>query len=336
MPLVTTLANASAAAFRAGDAPVEWVAVQDGGGLRTSSEAIPDADWTIRTSSFGSTNINWVATDGVGTWVAVGDGGKLASSTDGITWTQRTSQFGTGIITCVAYGGGTWVAVGNNGSISTSTNATTWTAVTTTTSTWSTSYDINHVAYGNGNWVGNNLNGTLKQTTAPGGVWTTRTEPFGTGDHYAEYHPAIGSGIWTAGVETGTDSGDLASSTDAQTWTSRTPATSSTADTKIQFASNSSVIIASSNDSTTWVMQKSTNGTSWTAVTEPVSGNIADSAIAVRGSGQDILVAIGIDFGLGIVGMYLYSTTDGSTFTQISSPGLSNCLAHRDGHQSLR
>jgi hypothetical protein len=148
-----------------------------------AKEAIP-LNWRqIGTTSFGTTNINWIATDGAGTWVAVGDSGKLASSTDGYTWTQRTSGFSTTTISWVAYGGGTWVAVGGSGKLSTSTDAVTWTAVTTATSTWSSSYTIGHVAYGNGNWVGQNSNGTLKQTTTPGGAWTTRTEPFGTGQH---------------------------------------------------------------------------------------------------------------------------------------------------------
>lgn len=335
MPLATTRANASVLGLRGTLPPVQWVMVHELGNLATSNDRYP-AVWTSRTSSFGSSDIRCVASNGTGTWVAVGDAGKIASSTDGITWTQRTSNFGTTNIRWVAYGGGTWVAVGDSGKISTSTDATTWTAVTTATSGWSTSYGIYHVAYGNGNWVGNNTNGTLKQTTDPTGAWTTRTEPFGTGQHYAEYHPSLS--IWTAGVETGTDSGDFASSTDAQTWTSRTPATSSTADTPIAFASNSSFILSSSNSGSTWVMQKSTNGTTWSAVTEPsTQGILADAPFAVRGYDEDIIVGYRADILGTTYGIWSW-TTDGSTFTSMSGSAISlpTCIAHRLGHQSIR
>ena len=57
---------------------------------------------------------------GGGQWVAVGDSGKLATSPDGVTWTQRTSSFGTTAILAVAYGGGQWVAAGNAGALATS------------------------------------------------------------------------------------------------------------------------------------------------------------------------------------------------------------------------
>ena len=36
-------------------------------------------------------------------WVAVGDTGNLTTSPDGVTWTQRTSGFGTSIIQAVAH-----------------------------------------------------------------------------------------------------------------------------------------------------------------------------------------------------------------------------------------
>ena len=36
-------------------------------------------------------------------WVAAGQSGKLATSPDGVTWTQRTSGFGTSIIQAVAH-----------------------------------------------------------------------------------------------------------------------------------------------------------------------------------------------------------------------------------------
>jgi hypothetical protein len=347
MPLVSTLANAGVSGLRSSQAPVQWVTVHDSGGMFVSREAQPKRFDQI-TSSFGSTAINCVATDGAGTWVAVGGSGKIASSTDGINWTQRTSQFSTTAISFVAYGGGTWVAVGGSGKVSTSTDGSTWTAVTTATSGWSTSYNIGHVAYGNGYWVGINSNGTLRSTTNPSGAWTSRTVPLGTGQHYADYHPAIGSGIWTLGTETGTSSGSLGSSTDAQTWTARSAATSSTADTQFGATSNSTTIMAASKDASSYVLQKSTNGTSWTAVTEPNTANYP--AIALRGNGSDLVfVYWGADPILGWNFASFYSTTDVSTFTAwesgfydtagvviVSTLTNFNYAAHRNGHQALR
>ena len=46
----------------------------------------------------------YVPAEAVGSqWVAAGQSGKLATSPDGITWTQRTSGFGTPDIYTVAH-----------------------------------------------------------------------------------------------------------------------------------------------------------------------------------------------------------------------------------------
>ena len=81
--------------------------------------------------------------------LAVGLSGKIATSTDGITWTQRTSSFGTSIINGVTYGQGMFAAVGNSGKIATSTDGVNWTR---RTSGFGTSI-INGVTYGQGMFV---------------------------------------------------------------------------------------------------------------------------------------------------------------------------------------
>jgi hypothetical protein len=337
MPLATTRANASVLGLRGTKPSLQWVLVGDSGTLMTSNDRNGNNFVSVQTSSFGSTNINAVATDGKGKWVAVGQSGKIASSDDGITWTQRTSGFSTSHVNWVAYGGGTWVAVGGSGKVSTSTDGDTWTA--NTGSNFSSSYAVGHVAYGNGVWVGINSNGTLRTATDPTGAWTSRTSQLGAGQHYAEYHPSFS--IWTLGTDGGTSSGSLASSTNGTTWTARSAATSSTADTTFMMASNSSIIIASSNDGSTWVMDKSTNGTSWSAVTEPTSaiGTRSAPTLAVRGEGEDILVGITNTTTIITTSVYmqLYFTQDGSTFTDSLLSGYkTNHAAHRLGHQSIR
>ena len=62
-----------------------------------------------------------------GLWVAVGQSGKLATSPDGVTWTQRTSGFGTSTIYDAAHDGLQWVAVGASGLLATSPDGITWT-----------------------------------------------------------------------------------------------------------------------------------------------------------------------------------------------------------------
>jgi hypothetical protein len=83
---------------------------------------------------------------GAGLWVIAGGGGKIRTSPDLVTWTARTSQFGTDIIYGVKYIDGVFVAVGDVGKVSTSTDGTTWTA---RTSGFSTS-QVQAVAGGDG------------------------------------------------------------------------------------------------------------------------------------------------------------------------------------------
>jgi len=72
---------------------------------------------------------------GAGLWVIAGGGGKIRTSPDLVTWTARTSQFGTDIIYGLKYIDGVFVAVGDVGKVSTSTDGTTWTSRTSGFST---------------------------------------------------------------------------------------------------------------------------------------------------------------------------------------------------------
>ena len=49
--------------------------------------------------------------------MTVGAGGTLATSPDGVSWTERTSGFGSSDIAGVGYGHGVWVAVGAGGKL---------------------------------------------------------------------------------------------------------------------------------------------------------------------------------------------------------------------------
>lgn len=101
--------------------------------------------------------------------VAAGASGQLLSSTDAITWTARTSNFGTTRITGVAFGNNVWAAVGYYGQIRSSTDAITW-----TTRTSNTVSHINTLAFGNGVFVGAMQLGQII-TSTDAITWTRRT-----------------------------------------------------------------------------------------------------------------------------------------------------------------
>ena len=143
-------------------------------------------------------------------WVAGGATGQLRSSTDAITWTTRTSNFGNYTIYSVAYGNNLWVAGGSFGEIRTSTDAITW---TTQTSNFGSNH-IRSVAYGNNLWVVGGDFGQLR-TSTDAITWTTRTSTFGFD---AIRSVAYGNNLWVAGGNTG----QLRTSTDGTTWTTRT------------------------------------------------------------------------------------------------------------------
>jgi hypothetical protein len=172
--------------------------------------------WTQRQNGLTET-FNSLATNGTTIYVAAGSNGILYSSTNsGVTWTSRTSQFGTSQITNVAYGNGVFVAVGSAGKISTSTDGITWTARTANMAT----NEIAAVAYANGLFVavGDGANaGTGGITTSSDGTtWTKRNTP-GTTNSARLFSVNYGNGYWVAVGQANNTTGYY--STDGATWT---------------------------------------------------------------------------------------------------------------------
>lgn len=277
-----------------------WAAAGQSGNLYTTTSTSA-ASWTSRTSSFSTTDINGIASNGTSLFVAVGSSGKLATSPDGIVWTQQTSSFGTTGIGAVAYGNGVWVAVGNSNKIATSTDGVTWTQRTTGgagTEAWCA------VEYGNGLWVILDISGTMRTATDPTSTWTSRTSTLTVGNfvHYAK-----GRSVWIAGKDGGVTTGAFASSTDGLTWTARNaPAT-----TKTSYGaatSNASVAVIVTSDTTpssTW--QSSTDGTTWTTRTPAVAA-MAYTAAASDASNLMAFVPV-------TSGGKVQTSSDGSTWT---------------------
>jgi hypothetical protein len=320
------LATKAAIATTAGT-PYLWVAVGGNGKLYTSD--VTDAtSWTERTSSFSSSNIFAVASDGQGNYVAVGADGKLATSSDAITWTQQTSSFSTSIIYEVAYGNGYWVAMGEDGKSAYSTDGVSWTQ---TTAGSGSTIGVS-ISYGDGLWVAGSGVGVLKTATDPTATWTTRTSTFSAGAPYAYYAPD--QAIWVAGSDSGT-SGALASSTNGTTWTARTSSTTmiaSSAFVPANFAATDSIIVLAQTTnffSNTGDIQTSTNGTSWTDQTPAVNKSM--TGIAVDDLGNFIIV------GGGTAGAFQTSSNGTSWTSQTGITGVSFLgICHSSGVPAIR
>lgn len=189
------------------------------------------------------------ATDGILTVGACGP--HLGWSTDGgDTWT-RSDSVATQNLNFIAYGGGVWVAVGVSGVIMRSTDGQTWSPQTSNTTNL-----LTKVIYANGYFVAFGGTGTL--VTSPDGItWTVRTTGVTTAIVGVAWAGPLS--LWTfVCVNSGTST-VIATSPDLGTWTSRQ--TSANAMNDIVWM-NSTLMAIGANG----VCYKSTNGTTWTAL----------------------------------------------------------------------
>lgn len=307
----------SAASSSAGTLGYLWLAGAANGNLyTTTSTTLANGSWTSRTSSFSTTAINTIASNGTNLYVAAGDTGKLATSPDGITWTQRTSSFGTTRILNVDYGDGYWVAGGDSAKVAYSTDGINWTQITT-----GITGTVQKVGWGNGTWVIGSSTGNIYTATNPSGTWTSRTSTIANVYNLLYYK---GGSIWVAGADTGT-TGALASSTDAATWTARTSAVSIT-QAYCSFVANATVVAAVVQvGASTYDIETSTNGTTWTDRTPAATSGTVNTEAASD------------DAGLMCVLSGFQVSSDGTTWstrTDPNSPSISIC--HSSGTPARR
>lgn len=293
----------------------QWVAVGPSGGLETSTSTTASS-WTARTSSFGTTQINWAASDGTLYYVTAGLTGKLATSPDGINWTQRTSSFGTSGIYAVTYGNGIWVAVGEAGKVATATDPTgTWTQRTTG---YSGAVAIGGIAYGNGIWVALNVSGEIRTATDPTGTWTLRTSTLTRGST-VRWCPA--QAVFVAGADASIATGAFASSSDGITWTARNSPNTTASDVQFYAISNASVI-AASYKAINADYATSTNGQTWTDRTPATAGNIYGQG-AVDDAGLLVFPRAGTQ---------IDTSSDGTTWTARTGPSFAALgMCHSSG-----
>jgi hypothetical protein len=173
--------------------------------------------WTQRMG--GEVNATWygVTYNGSDLYVVYGSAGKLYTSPDGITWTSRTSGFGSTTIFKVIYANSLWVAVGNNGTITTSTDGITWTARTSNMSTNA----IRDVIYANSLFVAVGAGGGSTNTggitySTDGITWTRKSQSLTVG---TTYYGVIYNGTnWIVAASASTNN-YLHASSPSGTWT---------------------------------------------------------------------------------------------------------------------
>ena len=188
--------------------------------IMTASD--PTGIWTLRSNPFVSPNAVDDVAYGLGLFVAVGGNygviGRIATSPDGITWTARTSSFGSTTILAITFGNGLFVAGGENGKIATSPDGITWTQ---RVSPFGGDH-IRGMGFGNNTYVA--VGEGNKLATSPDGItWSLGTSPLVAANAII-YDVNYGAdGYWVfAAAETPAGTGAVATATNpAGTWTQR-------------------------------------------------------------------------------------------------------------------
>ena len=182
--------------------------------------------WTSRQTPSANGNLISIAYNGSNLYVAAGSSGALYSSPDGITWTSRTSGFGSTQIQKVIYGNSVWVAVGNGGLISSSSDGITWTLRTSNFST----NQFRDVHFANSLFVAVGQGGGATNTgglvySSDGTTWTRKSQTLSNcGDTYNSV--TYNGTNWLISTVGGATANGIYASTPSGTWTEFAIATS--------------------------------------------------------------------------------------------------------------
>lgn len=229
--------------------------------IASNTWSVADNDsmiWVTSNTSAPSSIFNGMAF-GSGVFTIVGNGGSVATSSDGLTWTSRTSGT-TANFNAITYGENLFVAVGN-AVIRTSTNGTTWTNRTT-----AGSGIYRAVAYSGTDFVVVGDAGNLR-TSPDGATWTSQSA--GSLNYKGVTY---GNSIFVA-VGDGGIIRKSSNTTGTAGWTTTLTSNTSNNLRAITYANNTFVTvgdagtIVTSNDGTTWTIQKSGTASNLTSVT---------------------------------------------------------------------
>jgi hypothetical protein len=262
----------------------------------TSSSVSISRNWVNGENGADGGNINSITYGESGGYATTSYGSTtsravVSTSTDLITWTTRTTIFGTTRYPrAVRFLNNIYVVVGDNGGIQTSTNGITW-----TTRTSNTTAQLNDVAYGAGVYVAGGSSSVIRSST-DAITWTTRTSNFGTTDEVISI--IFANNIFVA---VGT-AGRVVTSTDGTTWTARTANVSTNTINQVAFGNSTYVLVAGGG-----FVRSSTDAVTWT--TRDVSAIFASGAIQAAGFGNGYFFIASSSGSLGAV------STDGTTWT---------------------
>lgn len=237
-------------------------------------------------------------------WVAVGDGGDAASSNDGKSWSAETTGTAQNLNDIATDGAGLFVAVGSGGTILTRSFAGTWTSRTS-----GVSATLTAVAYDpiNGEWIAVGSSGTVV-TSPDGTTWTDRTPASGTTETLNGVDTDGAGGAKACG-----DNGTIIRSADGgASWSADT--SNSTDDLSDIHHSEGEGHWLSVGQNSGDVLKVDTGGTTWSVVSDNLSGTI--TALATdRGS-----LWVAVDGG----GRLRYSKDQGATWHDVGWSGGSN------------
>ena len=184
---------------------------------------------------------------------------------------QSTAAFGSNAIYGIAYGNGTWVIVGNGPHVESSTDGVTWTDRTSAAGLLATGYSV---AYGNGTWVACD-SGFYRYTTD----LTTWASCTGESSN-VPYGIFWGDGVFVVCCAFG----DLRTSTDGITFTTRTSAFTASDVRSGAYGAGRYVIVGAAGKIAT-----STDAITWALATSPFAGG--DTILrCTYGGGQFVAV----------------------------------------------
>ncbi|MEY2881684.1 MAG: hypothetical protein RLZZ15_4064 [Verrucomicrobiota bacterium] len=271
----------NAAAFTSADATI-W----------TAANAIPNGT--------GGAGLQALATSGT-TLVTGGGAAPFYSSADGVTWTQRTSNFPTSArqlnsvpdsMAAVIFANNQFVALGTGGAFATSPDGATWTLRST-----GTTNELGAVVHDGTRFVASGSGGTIL-TSPDGSAWTQLTT-----SSTADFHELATNGTRyvTAGFN------GIFQSANLTTWTA---VAGTTADrwTAAAFGGGRFVV---ANSATTLGVRTSTDGVTWSAnIGIPGAGTNTTALLY----GGNVFVLAGQGFA-GTPGK-IYTSPDGTSWTQ--------------------
>jgi len=233
------------------------------------------AGWTTVTdSNIGIVPINAI-TFGNGKFV-IGVSDKITTSTDGITWTTATDNGHT--VTAIAYGNGKFVSGGYFAQMSYSSDGIIWTTLTNVP--FGTQVDIRSIAYCKDRFIAGGTSGSNTAYSSDGITWTAIPGVLGT--TRAVDAIVYGDGKFVAG-----GGNNIAYSSDGITWTNKTTSALGLGSVFVinVIAYGDGKFIAGGytyDDKSNSIgkMAYSSDGVTWTAVTDSTFGTSSVRAIA--------------------------------------------------------